>query len=374
MAHKLLNLLALSSLAIMACSFGAQPVNALSATSPHSARDALRGHDSLAKRKRAANDKAKRCKARPVPSASDSASSSADATLAAAPTSSPSSSSSSSSSSSANGSSNDGSSGAASSPVSSPAPSSTPASASGDGSGKGCLAWPNGNSDLEHYKTDKTSTIYSWSESGPSNAAEIGFTFAPQLWGWKNADAFGKVVVAGYSNVALFVNEPNEAGQANMSPQDAVGLWNQYMEPLRSQGYRLGSAATSSNPNGMVWMNEFFAACNGGCKPDFMAVHWYDISADSFKSYVEQWHTAFNLPIWVTEFAYQDFNGNNQGDLSQIQSFMGDVTGWMDQQSYVEKYCWFGAMHDLVNVNPLNSLMNSDGTPTNLGYQFLYSG
>jgi hypothetical protein len=181
------------------------------------------------------------------------------------------------------------------------------------------------------------------------------------------------VVVNGYANTALFINEPNEAGQANMSPQDAVGLWNQYMEPLRAQGYRLGSAATSSNPNGLTWMQNFFSACNGGCQPDFMAVHWYDVSTQNFKDYVNLWHTTFGKNIWVTEFAFQNFNGGAQGSLGDIQGFMGDVTSWMDQQSFVEKYCWFGAMHDMTNVNPLNSLMQADGSPTPLGNQYLSS-
>lgn len=90
-----------------------------------------------------------------------------------------------------------------------------------------------------------------------------------------------------------------------------------------------------------------------------MALHWYDISASAFMTYVELWHTTFNLPIWITEYAYQviiqpksgflfysepsqDFNGNDQGDLPTIQSFMGEVNAWMDQQDYVEQYCWFG--------------------------------
>lgn len=62
MSAKLLNLVALSSLAILACSFGPSPVTALSADSHgHVARHAFRGHDSVAKRKRA---NTKRCKAR----------------------------------------------------------------------------------------------------------------------------------------------------------------------------------------------------------------------------------------------------------------------------------------------------------------------
>ena len=36
-----------------------------------------------------------------------------------------------------------------------------------------------------------------------------------------------------------------------------------------------------------------------------MCVHWYDVSADAFKSYVTQWHDTYNKDIFITEFAPQ---------------------------------------------------------------------
>jgi hypothetical protein len=63
---KLLNLLAFSSLAIFACSFGATPVNAVSIDNTHIARHAGRGHAAIAKKKRGASGK--RCKPRPTSS------------------------------------------------------------------------------------------------------------------------------------------------------------------------------------------------------------------------------------------------------------------------------------------------------------------
>jgi hypothetical protein len=63
---QFLNLLAVSSLAILACSFGASPVTAL-VTDGHRIRDALpaHGHGAIAKRKRATGTTAKRCKPKP---------------------------------------------------------------------------------------------------------------------------------------------------------------------------------------------------------------------------------------------------------------------------------------------------------------------
>jgi hypothetical protein len=65
MAAKIFNLVALSSLAILACSFFASPANALSLdTSPNYARH-LGHHQVIAKKKRADT---KRCKPRPASS------------------------------------------------------------------------------------------------------------------------------------------------------------------------------------------------------------------------------------------------------------------------------------------------------------------
>lgn len=78
MAAKLLNLLAVTSLAIVACSFGATPANALSANhNAHAAKSHLaRAHGTMSKKKRSTN--AKRCKTRPASSSLVASSTKAD--------------------------------------------------------------------------------------------------------------------------------------------------------------------------------------------------------------------------------------------------------------------------------------------------------
>ena len=65
-------------------------------------------------------------------------------------------------------------------------------------------------------------------------------------------------------------------------------------------------------------------ACNGGCtvsglfgalsnpdndcysyQVDYMCVHWYDVKASDFQTYVEKWHSIYNKDIFITEFAPQ---------------------------------------------------------------------
>jgi hypothetical protein len=125
---RLLNLLAVSSLAIMACSFGATPVNALSSDLHHVSRHMARGHDALAMRKRSSRSGSKRCKPRP--------SSLAPAEPKATPKSDP-----------PQKSGNKGG-----------APSGPPPASHGNTGGKFGLAWANGDGpDLAKYKTGKYS-------------------------------------------------------------------------------------------------------------------------------------------------------------------------------------------------------------------------
>ncbi|TFK56114.1 glycoside hydrolase [Heliocybe sulcata] len=351
---KLLNLLAISSLAIVACTFGATPANALATEHYQFARHAAHGHEGLARRKRD-SAASKRCKARPSSSAAPAPSSSsyeAPSSAPAATTPAP----------------------APSQPASSsqaPAPSTSVVSSGNTGSGKIGLAWPNGGDDsLKNYKTDKTKWLYTWSPDIPDEARSLGFEVVPMLWGENQVSEFSQKVVKGYANYVLGFNEPDQSGQSNMTPQRAADLWKQYIDPLQYQGYKLISPAVTSAPYGKTWMQQFFAACDS-CHFDALAMHWYDVSADAFIKYVEDFHNTFNLPIWVTEYACQNFNGGAQCSDSDIASFMGQTTSFMNNADYVQAYMWFGAMHDMQGVNQGNQLMASSGAPTNLGYQFI---
>jgi hypothetical protein len=351
---KLLNLIALSSLAIMACSFGPNTVNAL-ATDGHAARHVAHGHQSIVKKKRSANQK--RCKTRsvtPTPSSTSKAndhpqSSTPKASPAPAPTKSSS---------------------KQPAPTSNPAPPSHPPINSPGK--KAALAWPNGNDpSLYNFITDNVGAIYTWSPDIPQIARQKGLQACPQLWGDRQTGEFQQKVVKGYANCVLGMNEPNEPGQSNMNGAHGAQLWKQYIEHLGGDGYLKVSPATSGNPNGIQWMHDFLAACNGGCNFDAVAIHWYDTTPEKFIAWATLWHDTFKKPIWVTEFACQNFNGGPQCSKDQVFNFMTTVVDWMEKTPWVEKYFAFGAMKDMQGVNTLNSLMTGDGKPTPLGNIFL---
>jgi hypothetical protein len=346
MAAKLLNLVALSSLVILACSFGSTPANALSIESSVNHARHLGHHQLLAKKKRSSSG---RCTPRPSSSAVSSS------TLAASPT--PHSSSQKP---------------AATTSKAAPSPTPTPSSGSGQaGGGKVGLGWALGDDpSLKNFVTSKVSAIYSWSPFKPSDSDALGLQFAPMLWGTNQISDFTNLVKPGYANWALGFNEPDLSGQSNLDPGYAASLWQQYLQPLKNQGYNLVSPAVTSGPGGIPWLQSFLSDC-AGCDVDAVAVHWYGTDPQEFITYCKNFFTTFNKPIWVTEFACQSFTDAPQCDAAQVQTFMDTVTGWMDSTDYISKYFAFGVMHDMQGVNVLDQLMAADGQPTALGWDYL---
>jgi len=241
-------------------------------------------------------------------------------------------------------------------------------------SSKAGLTWPNGNSiDVKQYlTTGKVSWYYDWSPDGSITDVE----FVPMFWGNKSIDDWQSTIndtISRYSvKAVLGMNEPQEPQQSNLTPQQGAELWKTYIEPLKAQNIRLGSPAPSGNPNGKTWLQDWLTACEGGCNPDFIALHWYDVNSTQFKEYVADYHQTFNLPIWITEWACQNYNDvNAQCSGSDIVSLMNITESFLDAADYVERYAWFGAFPNLDGVNPLDGLMTSNGQINDLGKLYI---
>ncbi|THH33735.1 hypothetical protein EUX98_g414 [Antrodiella citrinella] len=374
-AGKLLNLLALTALALLASSLGPAPVNALSTGHIQHARHIQHAQEVASKRKR---DTSQRCKPRPSSSApaSTTASSSAapsaskDAVVTstshtAAPSQPPKSSAAPPKSSAA-----------PAPPKSSPAPPSNnaPTSLLSTSGGKFGLGWPNGDQPniLKNFVTSRVHSMYTWSPSCPSNTE--GLKCMPMMWGDKDAAAMPALLAneaTDNNNLVLFINEPNEPGQSNMTPQHACDLYHQYLKPAEARGYKFIMPATSSNPNGLTWVQNFRSCCTDCDGFVGTAIHWYDTTLEKFQTYVNLWHDTFGMPIYITEYALQNFNGGPQPSAAEVTAFHLAAAAWLESQSFVETYMPFGVMTDMSGVNDANRLMNSDGTPTALGTALL---
>jgi len=219
----------------------------------------------------------------------------------------------------------------------------------------------------------KPSWIYTWSPWNINQQA--GLELIPMFHDPGSATDFVNAFNAGvwaHSSAILFLNEPDING---VSPATAVSLWKQYMQPRSS--FRLGSPVVASNTNGKSWLQQFMSQCSG-CKIDFVPLHWYGSNANAFISYVQDMHNTFGRNVWITEWACVQYSSSDP-DCSQnnVYSFMGQTTLWLDQQSYVERWAWFGALKNVAatGVPATNALLTSDGqSRTGLGNQYASVG
>ncbi|KZS94534.1 hypothetical protein SISNIDRAFT_453466 [Sistotremastrum niveocremeum HHB9708] len=240
---------------------------------------------------------------------------------------------------------------------------------------KAGLAWPNGDFvDIQQFtKTGKVSWYYTW---GPIGVDTTDIEFVPMLWGADQVDQFtssiNRTLQRTGATAVLGMNEPQETGQSNLTPEQGVAMWTAYLEPLKSQGVRLGSPAPSGAPSGKQWLLDWLGACGNNCTVDFIALHWYDVNATKFQEYLEDFHSTFQRPLWVTEWTCQNFNNATaQCSPEDIIAFMNQTQSFMDSTLWVERYAWFGAMENLQGVNPEDGLMTSTGKINSLGMQYI---
>ncbi|KAF8149476.1 glycosyl hydrolase catalytic core-domain-containing protein [Crassisporium funariophilum] len=241
---------------------------------------------------------------------------------------------------------------------------------------KAGLAWPNADSvDMGQYQnTGKVSWYYTWS----AFSTESDLEFVPMLWGNRSIDQFSSTIQQTLKETKpqitaiLGMNEPEQKGQSNMTPQQGAQMWQTYLEPLRALGVRLGSPAPSSAPAGKVWLQDFFTACGGNCTVDFIAMHWYGTDASQFIAYLYDYHYAFQKPLWITEWACQNFvDFDEQCSQDDVVKFMNTTQSFMDNTEWVERYAWFGAMKDMQGVNKDNAIMDPNGHIDALGKQYI---
>ena len=129
-----------------------------------------------------------------------------------------------------------------------------------------------------------------------------------------------------------------------MSPSTAVALWQEYIEPAKAKfRFRLGSPAMTSDPKGKTWLQEFFKELGGSSSCDFVVVHWYGTDAHQLESFLEDMHTTFGRPLWLTEFAYSHFGASPAPTSAQVESFLREAVPMLDRNPHVERYAYFGA-------------------------------
>ncbi|RDA94864.1 hypothetical protein CP533_4274 [Ophiocordyceps camponoti-saundersi (nom. inval.)] len=189
---------------------------------------------------------------------------------------------------------------------------------------------------------------YNWGSSPDGLASHI--SYVPMLWGNKpmfidswhsNAE---KAISSG-SKAILSFNEPDNGGQAKMSPELAAQLHVQHMNPYGGKAL-IGSPAVTNSGNpgeGLQWLEGFLKACENhpeNCRVDFCVVHWYSQPqyANTLYEHIDKAHKICGeKPIWLTEFGPVDA----AGQPADAASFLKEVIPKLDAIDYLHAYAPF---------------------------------
>ncbi len=213
------------------------------------------------------------------------------------------------------------------------------------------------------------SWVYNWSTTKPTNLPS-GVEFVPMTWGYygNTNNSFVNTLNAvkatpGVRDLLAF-NEPDGtgSGQSNMTVASALQAW----PYLLATGLPLGSPACVHADD--QWMQSFMAGCaQSNYRVDYVTIHWYGWSdPQSFLNYVDQIHTLYNKPVWITEFAPADWSGNHGITPQMAYNFMRTAIPGLNQRSYVRRYSWFSADTTSAALGQ-SALFNADGSLTPLG-------
>ncbi|MBN2525942.1 MAG: glycoside hydrolase family protein [Deltaproteobacteria bacterium] len=230
---------------------------------------------------------------------------------------------------------------------------------------------------------DGVSWWYNWyfapdSELG-SQWSTYNVEFVPMRWGdnYSIGDVQGGIPDA--AQVMLGFNEPNFFSQANLSATQAATMWPELEAVADAKGLKLVSPAVNFCGGGchsdgpVQYLNDFFKACDG-CRVDAIAIHIYvgcDENSDGLKNnraqwlinHVEMYKSAFDKPLWLTEFACSE----NPSQAEQ-RAFLEDAVAYLESEPRIERYAWFaGRADNMVNVD----LLGSDGALTALGEAYV---
>ncbi|KAE9363009.1 glycoside hydrolase family 128 protein [Stipitochalara longipes BDJ] len=234
-----------------------------------------------------------------------------------------------------------------------------PTSSGTVGTGKRGLAYTDGNPDGNAAYANlfvgypKISWGYDWGY--PSQGLDPYFEFVPMLWGLPSGSDpswTAAVQTTGTKNILGF-NEPDlkYSGSSNILPAKAAAGYQSYMQPFAGSvkigmpnvlWNNMGSSSGGSYDSA-VWTQYFFGNCTG-CHFDFAAIHYYQdcnpsnsgqTGAAWFQGNVTNAYETLGLPVWITEFQCY-------GSDAQQVAFLQQVLPWLDAQSYVQRYAYFG--------------------------------
>jgi hypothetical protein len=178
---------------------------------------------------------------------------------------------------------------------------------------------------------------FAWSPTPPNCT---GVENVPMIWGAADMN----IPVGGNSQWIMGFNEPDNAGQANLTPAQAATLWRQIEQKYPTRKL-LSPASNGDIPTWFVdFRNAYISAYGTPPRLDGLGVHCYRWLASQCIPWIQQYETLANswgIPeIWVTEFSFATTSPSSpSGSLQEQQTFIN----WMEGQSQVTRFSWFAS-------------------------------
>jgi len=214
---------------------------------------------------------------------------------------------------------------------------------SGSGLGRS-LAWAMDDNLATLFESSPINNYYHW-ENDQVAGLQGKMQYKPMLWGASKLNMFLDVMKT-YTddNLPEWIigfNEPDLSMQANMNPQQAAQMWQQYIQPYAAKGVKLAAPQLSYDHS---WYQSFFDACDG-CTFDAIGMHWYgDVNRpQDFQDAVTSFWSAFKKyapEMWITEYSVTASSG---GSEQQVLEFAKEATAFVEGLDYVTLIAWFGA-------------------------------
>lgn len=203
--------------------------------------------------------------------------------------------------------------------------------------------------------TLKLTWYYNWGTGTSCNSN--GVPFVPMQWG--SFSTLPKLT----GQYLLTFNEPDNSSQSDLSVAQALALW----PKLEATGLQLSTPAVTESSGGSAWLASFMAGVKAdGFTVNFEAAHWYGNcnSPSSLISYLNQMHSLYNLPIWLTEFSCLN------GSVALNTSFAQAVGPLLAQLPYLQRVAWF-TNRSYPNGYQNVGLVGSTGALTSVGTAFV---
>ncbi|WP_254870272.1 glycosyl hydrolase [Celeribacter sp. HF31] len=235
-----------------------------------------------------------------------------------------------------------------------------------ENSSNSMLRWIEEAPALDWYYTWRPTQM--WTQSRSRRSVE----FVPMI---RDASDVTKKIVSDLPVRALLAfNEPDsrKSEGSNLSVEQAVALW----PKLEARGLRLGSPAVTQGQTlgKSSWQGRFMAQAEAkGLRVDFMAVHYYSTNGNvkDFENWLRRVHAEYKRPIWVTEFAFIDWQNVRGVSYAQNAAFAESAILMMERLPFVERHAWFAANpYPYGGAKPQINLVSNTLQPTPVGVAF----